>query len=105
MSWVNMKLPHSDDYVELMLYRDPPSRERLGVMNHLCLEVADVPASSAELQRRAPRAKYERPIEHKVGVNRRRLMNMFDPDGTRSEIMEPTTVDGVPPKWTQAPAP
>jgi lactoylglutathione lyase len=105
LSWVNMKLPHSDDYIELMLYRDPLSLERLGVLNHLCLEVADVPAASAELQRRAPRAGYARPIEHKVGINRRRLMNMFDPDGTRSEIMEPTTVDGVPPRFSEAPAP
>jgi catechol 2,3-dioxygenase-like lactoylglutathione lyase family enzyme len=105
LSWVNMKLPNSDDYVELMLYSDPPSLERLGVLNHLCFEVADVPASAEELKRRAARTGYDRPLEHKVGTNRRRLMNIFDPDGTRSEIMEPTTVDGVPPAKSTTPAP
>ena len=105
LSWVNMKLPHSDDYVELMLYSDPPSLERLGVMNHLCLEVKDVPASAEALKSRVARSGYDRPVEHKVGINRRRLMNLFDPDGTRSELMEPGTVDGVPPANSPAPAP
>jgi lactoylglutathione lyase len=100
-----MKLPDSDDYVELMLYRDPPSRERLGVMNHLCLEVAEMTPAEAELRARAKGGVYEEPIEHKIGVNRRRLLNIFDPDGTRSELMEPRTVDGVPPKPATAPAP
>jgi lactoylglutathione lyase len=105
LSWVNMKLPDSDDYVELMLYRDPPSRERLGVMNHLCLEVAEMAPAEAELRSRAKGGVYEKPVEHKIGVNRRRLLNILDPDGTRSELMEPRTVDGVPPKPSTAPAP
>jgi catechol 2,3-dioxygenase-like lactoylglutathione lyase family enzyme len=106
LSWVNAQLPDGQDYVELMLYGEPPSRERLGVLNHLCLEVADVPASAETLKTRGDRAGYGKPIEHKVGINRRRLMNLFDADGTRSELMEPGTVDGKPPAWsdTQPPA-
>jgi hypothetical protein len=34
--------------------------------------------------------------EVKVGVNRKRQVNLFDIDGTRVELMEPTTVDGKP---------
>jgi len=105
LSWVNMQLPDSEDYVELMLYKDPPSLERLGVLNHLCLEVPDMPAAADALVKRVAGSGYERPVEHKVGLNRRRLMNLFDPDGTRSELMEPTTVDGVPPPSSSAPAP
>jgi lactoylglutathione lyase len=105
LSWVNMALPGSDDYIELMLYRDPPSRERLGVLNHLALEVQDMASAERELQRRAGQYGYEGPVQHKIGVNRRRLLNILDPDGTRSELMEPTTVDGVPPEPSKAPAP
>jgi hypothetical protein len=28
-----------------------------------------------------------------VGLNRRRLLNLFDPDGSRTELMESRTVD------------
>ena len=41
----------------------------------------------------------------KVGVNGKRQINYFDPDGTRVEIMEPTTVDGKPRPPSTAPLP
>jgi lactoylglutathione lyase len=34
--------------------------------------------------------------EMKVGVNRKRQVNIFDPDGSRVELMEPTMIDGKP---------
>ena len=105
LSWVNLELPDSDDYVELMLYRESPSLERLGVLNHMSLEVPDVSKAAVELEARAARGLYDRPIEYKTGINRRRLLNLFDPDGTRVELMEPTTVDGSTPEWSKAPAP
>src|SRR5215472_1797823 len=30
LSWINMRVPDGDDYVEFMLYRDPPTAQRLG---------------------------------------------------------------------------
>jgi hypothetical protein len=75
------------------------------VLNHISLEVPDVPKSAAELETRPARKLYARTIEHKTGINRRRLLNLFDPDGTRTELMEPDTVDGVAPVWSNAPAP
>jgi lactoylglutathione lyase len=43
-------------------------------------------------------------MEIRTGVNRKRQINVFDPDGTRVELMEPNTVDGVPaPSSTAAP--
>jgi lactoylglutathione lyase len=30
---------------------------------------------------------------------------VFDPDGTRAELMEPVTVDGKPPESSSAPPP
>ena len=32
-------------------------------------------------------------------------MNLYDPDGTRSEVMEPKTVDGVSAPPSNAPPP
>ena len=51
-----------------------------------------------------PRASHTRPLEIRTGINRKRQMNLYDPDGTRSELMEPPTVDGAPtPPSTAAP--
>jgi len=48
---------------------------------------------------------YDRPVEIQVGVNRKRQINLYDPDGTRIELMEPNTVDGQPAPSSTAPAP
>src|SRR6185436_16830321 len=37
LSWVHLEVPDRDDYLELMLYGEPPGRERPGVMHHVCL--------------------------------------------------------------------
>lgn len=105
LSWINMRLPESEDYLELMLYGEEPAGDRRGSAHHLCLEVADIDAARARLEANPARAGYTRPIEIRVGVNRRRQLNLFDPDGTRSELMEPRTIDGVPPVSSTLPYP
>ena len=42
-----------------------------------------------------------------VGVNGKRQVNLYDPDGTRVEMMEAMTADGkpVPPSMAPPPAP
>jgi catechol 2,3-dioxygenase-like lactoylglutathione lyase family enzyme len=96
LSWINMRVPDGEDYVEFMLYGDPPTPERRGSANHVCLEVVDVEKSATELRARVAHAGYTRTIETRVGRNRKRQANLFDPDGTRIELMEPTTIDGQP---------
>jgi lactoylglutathione lyase len=59
----------------------------------------------AAIENSPARTSYTRPIEIRVGINRRRQLNLFDPDGTRSELMEPQTVDGVPPVSSTNPYP
>lgn len=102
LSWVNMKLPDSDDYLELMLHAGNLSKERIGILNHICLEVDDVPLSVEWLEGKAREGLYARPLTHKVGRNRRRLANLFDPDLTRTEIMEALTIDGMSPPFSTA---
>jgi lactoylglutathione lyase len=96
LDWVNMKAPESNDYLEFMLYDQMPNLTALGSLHHICLEVADIEKATADLKQRPAARNYTRPMEIKTGVNRKRQMNLFDPDGTRSELMEPKTVDGVP---------
>ncbi len=105
LSWVNVRVPEGSDYVEFMLYGELPAETRRGSQHHLCLETKDVAASVAALEARPYAKKYGRPMEVKTGVNRKRQANLYDPDGTRTELMEPVTVDGKAAASSDAPPP
>lgn len=105
LSWVNVKLPDTDDYVEFMLYSDLPAPGKRGKQHHLCLVVPDVVKTKSALEPRASHIGYSRPLEVATGINRKRQLNLWDPDGTRVELMEPQTVDGVPAPSSSAPPP
>jgi catechol 2,3-dioxygenase-like lactoylglutathione lyase family enzyme len=105
LSWVNMRVPDGDDYVEFMLYGTLPAPDQRGTKNHVSLAVADAQKAVEELKRRAARGLYGRDIAVQVGVNRKRQVNLFDPDGTRIELMELTTIDGQPAPSSTAPPP
>ncbi len=96
LDWVNMKVPDGDDYLEFMLYDKFPDLKTLGSLHHICLEVPDIDKAAAAVEKSPARKIQTRPLEVKTGINRKRQMNLFDPDGTRTELMEPKTVDGVP---------
>ena len=104
-SWINMRLPESDDYLEFMLYSELPAPTKRGSQHHICLEVPDIEKAKARLEANPYRKTYDRPLEIRTGINRRRQLNLYDPDGTRIELMEPRTVDGVPPASTTLPLP
>ena len=105
LSWINLKVPDGDDYVEFMLFKDAPAPTKRGTAHHLCLFVPDVPATVAAIKTKPAFASYTRPLDVHVGVNRKRIANFFDPDGTRTEVMEPVTVDGKPTPPSTAPLP
>jgi catechol 2,3-dioxygenase-like lactoylglutathione lyase family enzyme len=96
LSWVNMRVPDGNDYLEFMLYSKPQDAEQMGVKNHICLITPDIEKAVAILDARPARKSYARLIEIRVGVNGKRQANLFDPDGTRVELMEPSPVDGKP---------
>ncbi len=96
LDWVNLQLPDGDDYIEFMLYGEPPPLDKRGSQHHICLVVPNIEAAAAVIRPRAAKAGYTRPIETRTGINRKRQLNLYDPDGTRSELMEPGTVDGTP---------
>jgi catechol 2,3-dioxygenase-like lactoylglutathione lyase family enzyme len=105
LSWVNLKVPDGEDYLEFMLYKEAPAATARGSAHHLCLQVPNVDAAVAKLKANPYYKDYGKPIEIHVGVNRKRQANLFDPDGTRTEIMEPTTIDGKVTPSSTAPPP
>jgi lactoylglutathione lyase len=105
LSWVNMRVPDGQDYIEFMLYTEPPDARQMGVKNHICLVVPDVTKAAARLEARPAYKDYGQKIEVKTGVNGKRQANLFDPDGTRVEIMEPDTFNGKPVPPSTAPPP
>lgn len=105
LSWVNLRVPEGEDYVELMLYSKLPAPADRGGKNHMSLTVPDAEKALAELKKRAASGLYDKEIAIQVGVNRKRQINLFDPDGTRVELMEANTVDGKPVPSSSAPPP
>ncbi len=107
LSWVNVKVPDGTDYVELMLYDNekPLAMERLHTVHHICLEVPDVTKTEQLLKTRKMPAECKAPTEIKAGVNGKRQINYYDPDGTRVEVMEPKTFDGKPVPPSTVPPP
>jgi lactoylglutathione lyase len=105
LSWVNLKVPDGDDYLEFMLYKEAPAADKRGTAHHICLEVPSVADSVAALETKPYRKQYTRLIEPKTGINRKRQANLFDPDGTRTELMERATIDGKPTPPSTAPPP
>jgi len=108
LSWVNLRVPEGKDYIELMLYDKTPSG--FGTKNHVSLVVADVQKAVAEIESRPAYQDYlthAKPLVVHVGKNGKRQVNLYDPDGTRVELMEAQTADGkpVPPSTAPPPAP
>ena len=103
LSWINLRVPDGTDYIELMLYSELP--KTFGTQNHTSLAVPDMQKAVEALQQRPAFKSYGKPLEIHVGVNGKRQVNLYDPDGTRVEIMEPFTADGKPVPPSQAPPP
>jgi catechol 2,3-dioxygenase-like lactoylglutathione lyase family enzyme len=105
LSWINMRVPDGQDYFEEMLYETIPEPANRGTKNHLCLIVPDVQKAIAILQARPAFKDYSRKLEMAVGQNRKRQVNIYDQDGSRVELMEPDTIDGVPTPSSKLPVP
>jgi lactoylglutathione lyase len=105
LSWINMHVPDGNDGIEFMLYKNLPAPDQRGTAHHFCLEVPSVSDALATLQGRPYAKTYDRPLAPQTGINRRRQLGVYDPDGTRTELMEPETVDGKPAVSSTAPPP
>jgi lactoylglutathione lyase len=90
INWINMKVPDGTDYLEYMLVAGNPTRQQLGSMHHVALLVPDIQkALETARERVSDPANIRSP---QIGRNRRWQLNLFDPDGSRAELMEPFTM-------------
>lgn len=86
--WVDMRVPNGMDHLEYMLEVHNPNPRTLGVMNHMCLIVPSVEASYKKLLARDMKIG-EGP---KLGRDGKWQLNLYDPNLTRGELMEPKPV-------------
>jgi catechol 2,3-dioxygenase-like lactoylglutathione lyase family enzyme len=92
-NWINMRVPGGTDYIEYMLYPNaPPTRQQLGSAHHVALLVPDIQRALETVRARTKPGDRNHRATPNIGVNNRWQLNLFDPDGTRTELMEPFTV-------------
>ena len=93
INWINMRVPDGTDYLEYMLYPGaPPDRRQLGSAHHVALLVPDIQQALETVRARTAAGDRNHTANPSIGVNNRWQLNLFDPDGTRVELMEPWTV-------------
>ena len=88
-NWVDMQVPDGTDWLEYML-NVPANADKhtLGVMNHIALGVPDFHAAEKQLRTNG----WNGTEEPKIGRDGKWQLNLYDPDGTRVELMEFTPV-------------
>ena len=90
LSWVNMKVPDGDDWVEFMLYDQYPGLRQLGVLHHLGLVPEDMGKAAARMEAQPGRRAYTLPLDLQSERSRRQIQ-VYDPDGSRTELMPPAS--------------
>ncbi len=95
INWINLATGSGVDYTELML-------EEV-VTPHFCFFVRDMAEAKRKLEATSYFKTYGQEIEIRIGTNKKRIINLMDPDGIRVELMEPLAHDGVPAAPSSAP--
>jgi catechol 2,3-dioxygenase-like lactoylglutathione lyase family enzyme len=86
--WVAMRVPDGTDWVEYMLNAHNPDPHQLGVMHHLALGVPDIQAGYKLALARG----YKNPGKPQIGRDGKWQYNLYDPNFSRVELMEPKPV-------------
>ncbi|ESQ91524.1 glyoxalase [Asticcacaulis sp. AC460] len=93
-TWISIQVPEGRDWLEYMLVSGPEtegippnmSQKIAGILNHFALGVPDVRDSYTLLwNENRLTGQEELP---KIGRDAKWQLNLFDPDGTRAEVME-----------------
>ena len=90
--WIDMQVPDGTQWLEYMMVRsgEQPSPRTLGILDHIALGVPSV-ADAAQLLRTRGWKPSENEKEQ-IGKDGKWQLNLYDPDGTRVELMEFTPV-------------
>lgn len=88
LEWIDMRVPDGAEWLEYML-QDPGAKTAgdSGVLNHFALGVPDIHQAAQMLQHRHWNSSnpYEDP---EIGLDGKWQLNLYDPNGTRAELME-----------------
>jgi catechol 2,3-dioxygenase-like lactoylglutathione lyase family enzyme len=85
--WVAMQVPDGTDWLEYMLGQpEHPDLQTTGVMNHISLGVQDMKKAQAVLESHGWKAHGDEGSE--IGKDGKWQLDVFDPDGSRVELME-----------------
>jgi len=76
-------------------------REVMGAVQHMAIEVTDMRRTRDLVQQRGGFSDLQ--VRAHVGNNRHWLMHLFDPDGSRTEVMETAVQDALPAMTVMAP--
>lgn len=94
--WISQQVPDGSDWIEYMVQKPldgkgiPPqmSAQTAGILNHFSLGVANIEATYTTLWN-GDRLQGQDPNNlPKIGRDAKWQLNLYDPDGTRAEVME-----------------
>jgi catechol 2,3-dioxygenase-like lactoylglutathione lyase family enzyme len=91
IDWYEIQVPNGSDWVEFMLnILANADHQELGVQNHFCLGVANMEEALNQLHKNglAPDSKFA-DDKSEIGRDGKWQFDIFDPDLTRIELMEP----------------
>ena len=88
IDWVDMRVPDGTDWLEYMLNVQNPDPKELGVMHHFALDVPSVQAGYEVALKRG----YKPAEKPEIGRDGKWQFNLYDPNYTRVELMEPKPV-------------
>ncbi|HEY6183636.1 MAG TPA: VOC family protein [Terriglobales bacterium] len=86
-SWIDMRVPDGKDWLEYMMDYDDSDVRISGIMNHLALGVPSVADGYDTVVKRGLN-----PEKPKIGRDGKWQLNLYGPDQTRVELMEPKPV-------------
>jgi catechol 2,3-dioxygenase-like lactoylglutathione lyase family enzyme len=90
--WVDMQVPDGTQWLEYMLVRgtEQPTPRVLGILNHIALGVPEMSEAAQLLRSRGWKPTDDE--KQQIGKDGKWQLNLYDPDGTRVELMEFTPV-------------
>jgi catechol 2,3-dioxygenase-like lactoylglutathione lyase family enzyme len=87
VSWIDMRVPDGKDWLEYMMDYDDSDVRISGIMNHFALGVPNVKDGYNTVVKRGMD-----PEKPKIGRDGKWQLNLYGPDLTRVELMEPKPV-------------
>jgi catechol 2,3-dioxygenase-like lactoylglutathione lyase family enzyme len=83
IDWISMMVPDGDNWIEYMVWREPPSAQQLGVWHHVCVGTLDIQRVYKTVMERG----YTPRREPNIARDGRWLLQLYDKHNTRTEVM------------------